>query len=606
MPRPGQVRHKARNERVGAGPADIRRLARRAGVKRLSGLVDAPFIDQILRTGLLTDTINRAVHVAGRRKTVSLPDVMYALRVGGRPVWGVVPPERVRPPGPTWNALVNRVIRAVEAAAIAALPAPPAPPAAPADPAAVAAAANAAANAANAADCPRLIGVAAEAVEIMRRRRRENTGLGWVARLSSLSSAAGPVAHLAARLVLDRAPPDAVRWLAGWIFRAIRGSPALAARWAELAQTFGPLTASDCVAFDPRGPTFKFANGVAARYKAEDQADAEPPKIIVFRCTGDDAPLGLVVKPFAAERNDIRRCVRATAKFLREADAIQAFRAWAADYPAARAVVVAASPIGGDWDAGRLAGWRSPGIVVMTRQLHTLDRPTDNWTWADSLRCFSGLVAAIDALGATQFWDLKNDNVTASVDGSVQLIDLDGVMTPELIARRMRDERRDADNAVSPFITTTRPPGLTDEVVARWGLQQPPRGFRYWAADPDDLDLAGQLACYRYVAAWCIVQSGFELMNHVGRHARRSHSPLVKAGQEGDIPIVPVDLAADRMRVLFAATQPTPGDGAVLHAACLALLDSAVRLLDGADGTFAELAGLPAAPAGLPAAPAEA
>ena len=109
---PGQRRHAVRNERVGAGPADIRRLARRGGVKRLSGLIDARLMDQILRDGMLTETIGRAVHVADRRKTVSLLDVLYALRVGGRPVWGigdrlvsdVGPSQRVRgphgPPGP--------------------------------------------------------------------------------------------------------------------------------------------------------------------------------------------------------------------------------------------------------------------------------------------------------------------------------------------------------------------------------------------------------------------------------------------------------------------------------------------------------------------------
>lgn len=66
----------------------IRRLARRGGVKRISGLVYDE-VRVILRTFLdnvIRDTISYTDYA--RRKTVTAMDVVYALKMNGKPLYG--------------------------------------------------------------------------------------------------------------------------------------------------------------------------------------------------------------------------------------------------------------------------------------------------------------------------------------------------------------------------------------------------------------------------------------------------------------------------------------------------------------------------------------
>ncbi len=86
----GGKRHRAaiRNNLSGITKPAIRRLARRGGVKRISGLIyeDArnvlkAFLDQTVR-----DAVTYTEH--SRRKTVTALDVVYALKRAGRSIYG--------------------------------------------------------------------------------------------------------------------------------------------------------------------------------------------------------------------------------------------------------------------------------------------------------------------------------------------------------------------------------------------------------------------------------------------------------------------------------------------------------------------------------------
>jgi histone H3/H4 len=95
---PGQRRHRRPKSTVGLGRADVRRLARRAGVKRISGKVSAASVNDELRKGFLGEVVRRSVLMADRRKTVSALDILQALRSMGRPMYGAdVPPPRQGP-----------------------------------------------------------------------------------------------------------------------------------------------------------------------------------------------------------------------------------------------------------------------------------------------------------------------------------------------------------------------------------------------------------------------------------------------------------------------------------------------------------------------------
>merc|ERR1712090_54008 len=59
----------------------IRRLARRGGVKRISGLIYEVFLENVIR-----DAVTYTEHA--KRKTVTAMDVVYALKRQGRTLYG--------------------------------------------------------------------------------------------------------------------------------------------------------------------------------------------------------------------------------------------------------------------------------------------------------------------------------------------------------------------------------------------------------------------------------------------------------------------------------------------------------------------------------------
>ena len=86
----GAKRHRVKSKDAVAGVAKpaIRRLARRGGVKRISGLmydesrgVLKSFLEHVVR-----DSVTYCEHA--RRKTVMALDVVYALRRQGRTLYG--------------------------------------------------------------------------------------------------------------------------------------------------------------------------------------------------------------------------------------------------------------------------------------------------------------------------------------------------------------------------------------------------------------------------------------------------------------------------------------------------------------------------------------
>ena len=66
----------------------IRRLARRGGVKRISGLVyeETRGVLKAFLEGAIRDSVTYAEH--GRRKTVTALDVVYALKRRGETLYG--------------------------------------------------------------------------------------------------------------------------------------------------------------------------------------------------------------------------------------------------------------------------------------------------------------------------------------------------------------------------------------------------------------------------------------------------------------------------------------------------------------------------------------
>ena len=86
----GAKRHKKvlRDNIQGITKPAIRRMARRGGVKRISGLIYEEtrsvlkdFLEKVVR-----DTVTYTVHA--RRKTVTSMDVVYALKRQGRTIYG--------------------------------------------------------------------------------------------------------------------------------------------------------------------------------------------------------------------------------------------------------------------------------------------------------------------------------------------------------------------------------------------------------------------------------------------------------------------------------------------------------------------------------------
>ena len=90
----GKVGAKKRHRRVireniqGITKPAIRRLARRGGVKRLSGLVydETRNVLKVFLEGIVRDAVTYTEHA--RRKTVTALDVVYALKRHGRTIYG--------------------------------------------------------------------------------------------------------------------------------------------------------------------------------------------------------------------------------------------------------------------------------------------------------------------------------------------------------------------------------------------------------------------------------------------------------------------------------------------------------------------------------------
>eukprot|EP00359_Climacostomum_virens_P009861 CAMPEP_0204903480 /NCGR_PEP_ID=MMETSP1397-20131031/4281_1 /ASSEMBLY_ACC=CAM_ASM_000891 /TAXON_ID=49980 /ORGANISM="Climacostomum Climacostomum virens, Strain Stock W-24" /LENGTH=104 /DNA_ID=CAMNT_0052072125 /DNA_START=9 /DNA_END=323 /DNA_ORIENTATION=- len=90
----GKVGAKKRQRRVvrenilGITKPAIRRLARRGGVKRLSGLIydETRSVLKVFLENVVRDAVTYTEHA--RRKTVTALDVVYALKRQGRTIYG--------------------------------------------------------------------------------------------------------------------------------------------------------------------------------------------------------------------------------------------------------------------------------------------------------------------------------------------------------------------------------------------------------------------------------------------------------------------------------------------------------------------------------------
>lgn len=86
----GAIRHRRalRDNIQGITAPAIRRLARRGGVKRLSGLIydETRGVLKVFLENVIRDTVTYTEHA--RRKTVTALDVVYALKKHGRTLYG--------------------------------------------------------------------------------------------------------------------------------------------------------------------------------------------------------------------------------------------------------------------------------------------------------------------------------------------------------------------------------------------------------------------------------------------------------------------------------------------------------------------------------------
>ena len=86
----GTRRHRKvlRNNISGITKPAIRRLARRGGVKRISGLVyeESRGVLKVFLEKVIQDAVKYTEHA--RRKTVTAMDVVYALKRNGRTLYG--------------------------------------------------------------------------------------------------------------------------------------------------------------------------------------------------------------------------------------------------------------------------------------------------------------------------------------------------------------------------------------------------------------------------------------------------------------------------------------------------------------------------------------
>ena len=87
----GTKRHRKvlRDNIQGITKPALRRLARRGGVKRISGLIPEEMrsVLKVFLENVIRDSVTMTEHA--RRKTVAVVDVLYTLKRQGRPLWGV-------------------------------------------------------------------------------------------------------------------------------------------------------------------------------------------------------------------------------------------------------------------------------------------------------------------------------------------------------------------------------------------------------------------------------------------------------------------------------------------------------------------------------------
>nr|XP_055189470.1 uncharacterized protein LOC129514789 [Nyctereutes procyonoides] len=83
-----RLRKALRDSVLGITKSAIRRLARRGGVKRISGLIyeETRGMLRLFLENVIRDAVAYAEH--GRRKTVTAMDVVYALNRQGRTLYG--------------------------------------------------------------------------------------------------------------------------------------------------------------------------------------------------------------------------------------------------------------------------------------------------------------------------------------------------------------------------------------------------------------------------------------------------------------------------------------------------------------------------------------
>lgn len=88
--KPAQTRHrKVLRENIhGITKPALRRLARRGGVKRISGLVyeETRIVLRSFLEGVVRDAVTYSEHA--RRKTIRAMDIVYALKRQGRTLYG--------------------------------------------------------------------------------------------------------------------------------------------------------------------------------------------------------------------------------------------------------------------------------------------------------------------------------------------------------------------------------------------------------------------------------------------------------------------------------------------------------------------------------------
>ena len=119
----GAKRHKKvlRDNIQGITKPAIRRLARRGGVKRVSGLIyeETRGVLKVFLENVIRDAVTYTEH--SRRKTVTAQDVVFALKLQGRTLYGFgsdflsFTKTKFKPKVPTQAALVPRASSAAPA-----------------------------------------------------------------------------------------------------------------------------------------------------------------------------------------------------------------------------------------------------------------------------------------------------------------------------------------------------------------------------------------------------------------------------------------------------------------------------------------------------------